>query len=67
MMNLAQFINQAGSRSEAARQLGVARMTIKRWERGDFNPSQALMELARQKGVDLSQGRLTPRLDKKPR
>lgn len=61
MMNLAQFINQCGSVAEACRQLKVVRQTMDRWQYGDSSPSPAMIELAAQKGVDLSYVQVVPR------
>lgn len=54
MKNLAQFINECRTVAAAARALGVSRQTVDRWLKGDFKPSPAQVELARQKGVELA-------------
>lgn len=54
LQTLAQFINGHKSVAGASRALGVSRQTVDRWQRGSFKPSPAQVELARQKGVDLT-------------
>lgn len=53
MKTLAELINESGSVAEAARVVGVSRQTIDRWQSGKFKPSRAMVELLKQKGVDL--------------
>ena len=54
MRNLAEFINEQKSVAAAARALGVSRQTIDRWRTGAFKPSPAMVELMRQRGIDLN-------------
>ena len=60
MQTMAEFINNSGSVAEAARQLGINRQTIDRWQNGSSKPSPAMLELARIKGVDLASQLVVP-------
>lgn len=53
LKTLAEFINDHKSVAAASRVLGISRQTIDRWQKGEFKPSPAQVELAKQKGVDL--------------
>ncbi len=60
LKSLAEFINECGNVARASLKLNVTRQTLDRWRYGKFKPSPAQVELARQKGVDLTRHVVVP-------
>lgn len=52
MITLKEFVSQCGSMAEAARQLDISYLTLKRWLKGSL-PSRAMVKIAAAKGVRL--------------
>lgn len=50
-VTLAEFVKRAGSVAEAARKLNMTYITVLRWTKGTHEPSRAMIELLKQKGI----------------
>lgn len=59
-MTLAEFINGHKTVAKAARELGVSRQTIDRWQSGAFKPSRAMVRVAKAQGIDLTTNLVIP-------